>query len=51
MIGKKKKVGDWVRLYGNEIYQIQSDPLIFTNNELATEKEIAEWIELTKLKQ
>lgn len=44
----KKKIGDWIHLYDDHFYQIQSVPEVFFNNRLATKEEIKNWKERIK---
>lgn len=49
MKNTKKQIGDWVHLYGKQFYQIKDDPKIFFSNRMATEEEIKEFKQSTKL--
>jgi hypothetical protein len=42
-MGTDKKVGDWIVLFGDEVYQIRNDATIFKSNKLATKEEIKKW--------
>lgn len=48
-MGRDKKVGDWVVLYDDEVYQIKDIPEVFKSNAFATQHQINKQKEIEKL--
>lgn len=43
-MNEDKKIGDYIVLYDNEVYQIKNIPEVFKSNEYATQEQIKEYI-------